>query len=359
MEQTPTPDVKPPAPASRGTSTAVASPPRKWPVVALLVVISLLLLAVAAVLMCSDGQQTAKHNGPAHDAGVAAVSANDDRGQPPTATTASKTSTTSEKPPSPPTTAAYPPKSPADDDSGELIGGVTVLGSLLDEWRQKTAMPMREGVAAGWTKSRVDPAKMVEAFELLKVKKGFALRAYQFREDVNGNGVVWAMPENAGFPEPKDCPTLANHPFKAPKPAAALADPMEAITGNDEPLSYMAASILLREFSEFGAAGHGCNWSMHVLLENDPWKAASAKDGPPPPDISPGDRSAWKWYEAEPKYWPPQVRMEKDRVKVTFYTYTNLQKQRIFRHTDIYQPGNFHGKSEDKPIAEGPPGRTP
>ena len=54
--------------------------------------------------------------------------------------------------------------------------------------------------------SRFDPAKIVAPFELLKVKKGYALRAYQFREEANGNGVVWAMPENAGFPEPKECP---------------------------------------------------------------------------------------------------------------------------------------------------------
>jgi len=359
MEQTPQPESQPPAATSPDTILWRRRTPRKWPVVALLVVIAMLLLAVAAVLMCSDGQQTAKNNGPAPDAPWRTASAGDDRGQPPSATTASKTSPTSEKPPSPPPTAADPPKPPADDDSGELIGGVTVLGSLLNEWRQKTTMPMREDAAAGWTKSRVDPVKMVEAFELLKVKKGFALRAYQFREGVNGNGVVWAMPENAGFPDPKDCPVLANHPFKAPKPAAALEDAMEAITGNDEPLSYMAASILRREFSEFGAAGHGCDWGLRAILENDPWKATPAKDGPPPLDISPGDRSAWKWSEAEPKYWPPQVRMEKDRVKVTFYTYTNLEKQRIFRHTDIYQPGKYHPKSEDKPIAEGPPGRMP
>ncbi|MEI8371583.1 MAG: hypothetical protein WCJ35_01990 [Planctomycetota bacterium] len=80
------------------------------------------------------------------------------------------------------------------------------------------------------------------------------------------------------------------------------------------------------------------------------------EEGRPPLDISLGNRDTWKWLEAEPKYWPPQVRVEKDQVKIIFYTYTNLEKQRIFRHTDTYRPGDYCAKSKDKPTAEDPPG---
>ena len=63
-------------------------------------------------------------------------------------------------------------------------------------------------------KSNIDPARLVDLFPPLKLRKGYQLRAYLFREGGNGNGVVWAMPEDAPFPEPNECPTLENHLFK-------------------------------------------------------------------------------------------------------------------------------------------------
>ena len=46
----------------------------------------------------------------------------------------------------------------------------------------------------GWSKSDVDPMALLSAFPSLHLKEGLTLRAYQFREGGNGNGVVWAMP---------------------------------------------------------------------------------------------------------------------------------------------------------------------
>ena len=56
----------------------------------------------------------------------------------------------------------------------------------------------------GWSKSRHDPNKLLDLFKPLRLKDGFVLRAYLFREGGNGNGVVWAMPADAEFPEQKD-----------------------------------------------------------------------------------------------------------------------------------------------------------
>src|SRR4051812_41458887 len=63
-------------------------------------------------------------------------------------------------------------------------------------------------VPEGWSKSSVDLSAVVAAFEVLHVKPGYAFRGYQFRSGGNGNGVVWALPEDAPFPEADDCPRL-------------------------------------------------------------------------------------------------------------------------------------------------------
>ena len=159
----------------------------------------------------------------------------------------------------------------------------------INELREKAAALSQpvEGQAEpqGWSKSRVDPGKLVQIFAPLRMRKGYVLRAYVFREEGNGNGVVWAMPEDADFPAPKDCPTLENHLLKAPKPWDALDDPMEAIEGDGSAWSYLAASLLRRELREFGAMWHGSNWATHFLLDDDPWK-----NGAPSNDASPLER---------------------------------------------------------------------
>lgn len=208
----------------------------------------------------------------------------------------------------------------------------------------------------GWTKSRVDPGRLVEIFKPLRVRKGYVLRAYVFREEGNGNGVVWAMPNDAEFPTPQDCPTLESHMLKAPKPSEALDDAMEAIEGDGSPWSYMAASLLRRELLEFGALWHGCNWRTHFVLGEDPLLAGPPKDGDSPMERPASSAQQWKWLEPRPEQWGPQVRVENDRVSVVFYTYSGLDKEAIFRHTDTYRAGKYRPKIEQKRIGEGPSG---
>jgi hypothetical protein len=208
----------------------------------------------------------------------------------------------------------------------------------------------------GWSKSRIDPTKLVEIFPAMRLRKGHVMRAYLFREDANGNGVVWAMPEGAEFPEPQDCPTLEQHLLKAPKPSEALDDAMEAIEGDGSPASYLAASLLRRELLEFGAIWHGCNWSTHFILGDDPWKPGTQSEDASPMERPSSKPDQWKWLEPKPTEWSPQVRVEKDRVTVTFHTYSGLGKEAVFRHTDTYKPGKYRPKTEQKRIAEGPAG---
>ncbi len=255
---------------------------------------------------------------------------------------------------SPPSTAGSPlPKPP--HETPAILSVVKI-----NELRKKAAafsQPV-EGQAEpqGWSKSRVDPGKLVQIFAPLQLRKGYVLRAYVFREEGNGNGVVWAMPNDANFPAPKDCPTLENHLLKAPKPWDALDDPMEAIEGDGSAWSYLAASLLRRELREFGAMGHGGNWATHFLLDYDPWRNGAPSDDASPLERPTSKPDQWKRLGPQPTQWGPQVRMDNDEVTVSFHTYSGLEKQAIYRHTDTYRPGKYRAKVGQEKIAEGPAG---
>jgi len=208
----------------------------------------------------------------------------------------------------------------------------------------------------GWSKSELDPSLLVQVFKPLGLKPGFRLRAYIYREDGNANSIVWAMPEAADFPEPKDCPTLEHHLFQAPKPWDALDDFMEAIVGDGSEWSYLAASILRRELREFGASWHGIEWGTHFILDEDPW--LGALPNPEEFDLSrpSNPEPQWKWSEAKPKDWAPTVQVEPNQVVVTYYTYTGKGTQRIIRHTETYRPGSYRARVRDQEIATGGPG---
>jgi hypothetical protein len=50
------------------------------------------------------------------------------------------------------------------------------------------------------------------------------------------------------------------------------------------------------------------------------------------------------------------VAVEGDRITVTFYTFSGLERQTIYRQRDTYVAGNYDYESETKPIALGPGG---
>lgn len=68
------------------------------------------------------------------------------------------------------------------------------IDRLRDKAAKEAAPPNKS--PEGWSFSPVDPQKTLAVFNNLKLKEGFVLRAYQFREGDNGNGIVWAMPED-------------------------------------------------------------------------------------------------------------------------------------------------------------------
>lgn len=220
--------------------------------------------------------------------------------------------------------------------------------------RARKAAELPEDVPSGWSKSLVDPAVLLAVFKPLHMKDGFILRAYQFRAGENGNGLVWAMPVDAEFPDPDECPRLANTFLEQPKPPTALDDYMEAIDGDRTPWSYLCASILAREMAEFGAMWHGCDWDTHTILGADPLKDTGIED----PDNSQVMRceAGWHWAGPRPKRWNPRVSEGGKAVKVTFFTHSGIGREAIYRHTDTYKLGSYQFEPDRKQIAIGPGG---
>jgi len=222
--------------------------------------------------------------------------------------------------------------------------------------RAGKAAELPDNGPSGWSKSKVDPMSVLAVFKPLRIKDGFVLRAYQFREGGNGNGFVWAMPVDAEFPAPEDCPRLENIFLEPPKPPAALDDYMDAVDGDSSPWSYLCASLLARELAEFGAMWHGCNWSTHAIVDESPCKTVERSEEYDPDEETTPSPDEWKWLESEPAEWSPQVSQEDERVTVTFITHSGLGEEAIYRNIDVYTPGEYRFKPERQQIATGPGG---
>lgn len=204
--------------------------------------------------------------------------------------------------------------------------------------RLEKAFRIEEGTVPpnGWSTSSVDPMCALALFRPLRLRPGFVLRAYQFYENGNGNGVVYALPVDGGLPEPWECTKIrARRPLIIPVPPSALDDVMQVIDGDGTPWSYMSASILSREIEEFGAMWHGCDWSTHRIVDQVP---RLKKAGP------------WKWTQ-HPVEWRPTVVQSATRTRVTFHTYSGHHGQRIERNVDVYPRGGYTASTKTNVMA--------
>lgn len=221
--------------------------------------------------------------------------------------------------------------------------------------RAAKAAEVPDDCPEGWSISTVDPMNVLAVFKPLCIKHGFVLRAYQFRAGGNGNGCVWAMPVDADFPDPENCPRLRGTFLEPPRPPAALDHVMDAIDGDGSPWSYMCASILARELGEFGAMWHGCSWGTHTILGANPWNPTRGKKQS---DVSRWmtPLTEWVWSGRSVKVWSPSVDDGEAAKVVTFCTFSQLGQEAIYRHTDTYKPGSYRFETERTEIATGPGG---
>jgi hypothetical protein len=114
---------------------------------------------------------------------------------------------------------------------------------------------------------------------------------------------------------------------------------MACIEGDGSAWSYLCASLLLREISEFGAFWHALSWSTHTI-----W-APGKKDPPDSADTSrigptPGDQD-------------PHVEIRAENRIAVFFTFSDLWKACLYQHVFKYRPGMYAPTEvEEKAIKE-------
>jgi hypothetical protein len=216
------------------------------------------------------------------------------------------------------------------------------------------ACPEPDRGAEGWSKSTIDPMNLLKVFESLRLKVGLVLRAYQFHAGHNGNGIIWAMPADALFPSPDNCPRLSDRFLKPPKPPGAVDDLMDAVEGDGTPWSYLSASLFTREAAEFGAIWHGCSWSTHAILGADPWYCEpEAKDRRKRQPLATGNAETWKWNEPIPEAWAPAFRDDGQSKSIEFFTFSGLGQESIFGFRDIYAKDGYRFETQKRTVAQG------
>ena len=73
-----------------------------------------------------------------------------------------------------------------------------------------------------WFASAYDANDLISVFETLRLKPGFALHAYEFRQGPDGNGIIWAVPAGAPLVAPDECPRLEDTWLHPPRPPGAV-----------------------------------------------------------------------------------------------------------------------------------------
>jgi hypothetical protein len=212
----------------------------------------------------------------------------------------------------------------------------------------------------GWTVSKLDPTRVVDCFSpALRVKPSYILSAYVFRSGENGNGRVHAVPKGMKLlPPGKEYQDL----FMPPRlPPEALQNFMDAIEPDGSLLAYISASLLARELCEFGARWHGEAWGFHEVIGGAPWldfaeppgnKEHERKEEPEVARLCSGP-DGWDAELPPPPLLDPVVQRGTLGVQVTFHTHAVIEKERVLRHVDFFEPGSLVAATKTTILAKG------
>jgi len=205
----------------------------------------------------------------------------------------------------------------------------------------------------GWFASAYDVNDLIRVFDSLWLKAGFALHAYVYREGSNGNGIIWAVPADAPLVAPGECPRLEDTWLGPPRPPGAVRL-MQAIEGDGSPWSYLSASILSREASEFGAVWHGCVWSDQTILSKAP-RQTDDQNGEDRARKLTGDTpvSNWTWCGAVPPLWKPTYADKGTTREIVLHIHNPVGQEVIYRATDTYLAGSYDGETETTVLCSG------
>lgn len=214
---------------------------------------------------------------------------------------------------------------------------------------RRDARRAAQGAAEGpedWSKSDIDPMRLLGVFPELKLREGYVLRAYRFRSvdgraiAWDGVGVVWAMPAGAPFPPPDECPWEDDF-LSSPRPSGAV-DFMSAIEGDGTPASYVAASLFAREAHALGALWRDSSSSQRIL-DAPPWMLKRSPE-------------EWEWIGIPPTDWRPCVEETATEITVRFYSYSGLGRETVYENVDRFGSGDYRFRMSRKDLAHGPGG---
>lgn len=218
-------------------------------------------------------------------------------------------------------------------------GDLPEPGSLSDLGNLFSFGGVREAIATAptslWFLSTINPGAALLKLPGLSLKPDLRLVAYLYRATEGGIGVVWALPEALSTTAQLE-KALVNcrDRTQVPQPAGGLPDLMEGITGDRSPASFLVASILRREFSEFGALGNFQEWNHHRLV------------------MQPPEQVNWQWRVKQPLDLAPKVRMFPDgKAAVEFFTCRTVPPVAIFQHIDQYPAASYRAIAVDRPVA--------
>ncbi len=210
----------------------------------------------------------------------------------------------------------WPTEEPPPPDSIDDLSRLFYIGS------NPTVAPPTPNPQGRWFVSITNPGAALLKLPGLRVKTGFRLIGYLYRDGEKGSGVVWAVPEALSTIAQLEKALLSS--TDPPKPEGALANFMNAIEGDQSRLSFVIASILRRELLEFGAIGTGKSWGHHRLIERVPvhvpmqWQAQPVKD------------------------FAPKVSVDGGQITIQFFTVRSVsQGVVIFEHVDRYRAGDY------------------
>lgn len=218
---------------------------------------------------------------------------------------------------------------PEPESVDDLSGIFAFGGQSLEE----LSSPQLQG---HWFISTVNPGTTLLKLPGLRLKPELRLVSYLYRSDDDGAGIIFAVPEllstTAHLEKALQQSGSLSHP---PKPEGALPHFMDAIEGDRSALSFVVASIVRREFQEFGTLGKRCNWSHHRLIDA----------------IPPQAKCQWR-LENPPKDLAPKAKLLPDgQAAVEFFSYRSGSTIVLYRHFDQYLTGQYKPNSLDKAIA--------
>ncbi len=220
--------------------------------------------------------------------------------------------------------------------------------AYLDGLRRRAAavwqQPLRD-LPEGWSKSPWDPLAVLAVFDRLSLREGCTLRAYQYICEGSGNSVVWVMHADSPYPEPGDCPVLDAFALAPPRPSQADDRVPVYLEGDESPLSYMQASLFVRELMEAGAFGPSVVWGRHRILDDQTIDRVAPPEKGVRSLFALGEPSRWRWRRQPPASWDPRVIEEDEQISVLFYSYSDLGGEQISRHVDVYRRGSFQFES--------------